>query len=60
MVDILISRDSDSLIIQREEDAVREWIASERTFHIMRDHPAHCIYGFIMGCMYFNIFVLLL
>ncbi|KAI9563629.1 hypothetical protein GHT06_011093 [Daphnia sinensis] len=48
MVDTLMSRDSDSQIIPREEDAVREWLASDRMFHIMRDHPWHC--RFIVGC----------
>jgi hypothetical protein len=43
MVDVLMSRDSDSRIIPREEAAVREWLASDRIFHIMRDHPYHCI-----------------
>jgi hypothetical protein len=42
MVDTIMSRDSDSQIIPREEDAVREWLASDRIFHIMRDHPDHC------------------
>lgn len=46
-----MSRDSDSRIIPREEDAVREWLASDRMFHIMRDHPWHC--RFIVGCEYF-------
>jgi len=54
MVDILMSRDSDSPIVTREEDAVHEWFTSDRTFHIMRDHPAHCIFGFIMGCRDLN------
>nr|CAH0110641.1 unnamed protein product [Daphnia galeata] len=43
MVDMLMSRDSDSRIIPREKAAVREWLASDRIFHIMRDHPYHCI-----------------
>jgi hypothetical protein len=38
-----MSRDSDSRIIPREEEAVRDWLASNKTYHIMRDHPAHCI-----------------
>lgn len=42
MVDAFMSRDSDSLIIQREQDAVAEWLASDRVFHIMRDHHLHC------------------
>ncbi|EFX64306.1 hypothetical protein DAPPUDRAFT_305121 [Daphnia pulex] len=48
MVDTLLSRDSDSPVFPREEDAVREWLASNQTFHIMRDHPAHC--HFFVGC----------
>jgi hypothetical protein len=49
-VDVLLSRDSDSKIVPREEEAVREWLESKKIFHVMRDHPAHCIFGFIMGC----------
>ncbi|XP_046637085.1 uncharacterized protein LOC124315451 [Daphnia pulicaria] len=48
MVDTLMSRDSDSQIIPREQDAVNEWLASDRIFHIMRDHHWHC--RFIVGC----------
>ena len=48
MVDTLLSRDSDSPVFPREEDAVRVWLASNQTFHIMRDHPAHC--RFFVGC----------
>ncbi|KAK4028302.1 hypothetical protein OUZ56_017582 [Daphnia magna] len=29
LVDILMSRDSDTAVIPREEDAVREWLASD-------------------------------
>lgn len=38
-VDVLLSRDTDSPIIQREVDAVHEWLGSNRIFHLMRDHP---------------------
>ncbi|XP_032783041.2 uncharacterized protein LOC116920961 [Daphnia magna] len=48
MVDSLMSRDTDSAIISREQDAVREWLASNRTFHIMRDNPKHR--RFMLGC----------
>jgi hypothetical protein len=48
MVDTLLSRDSDSPVFPREEDAVREWLATNKTFHIMRDHPGHC--RFFVGC----------
>lgn len=44
LVDVMMSRDSDSHIIDRELAAVQEWVDSkEHTFHIMRDHPYHCI-----------------
>lgn len=40
----MISRDSDTYIIDRELAAVQEWMSSnEHTFHVMRDHPYHCI-----------------
>lgn len=44
MVDSVMSRDTDSRIIPREEDAVREWLASDKIFHIMRDHPWQCVH----------------
>ena len=37
-VDVFISRDIDSLIWHREVDAVKEWLSSNYTFHLMRDH----------------------
>ena len=40
-VDISIFRDTDSRINLREKYAVEEWAASDKTFHIMRDHPYH-------------------
>lgn len=40
-VDIMISRDSDSLIGVREVAAVNEWLNSGKKFHIMRDHEQH-------------------
>lgn len=40
-VDVFLSRDLDSLIWQREVDAVGQWIRSNFTFHSMRDHPQH-------------------
>ena len=39
-------RDCDSRISEREYLAVKEWIDSGKTLHVMRDHPAHRIpYG---------------
>lgn len=36
-----ICRDADSRIMQREVDAVNEWIVEDKVGHVMRDHPAH-------------------
>lgn len=40
-VNILLSRDCDSRLNQRERVAVEEWIISDKDVHIMRDHPWH-------------------
>jgi hypothetical protein len=40
-VEVMISRDCDSRISQREVDAVNDWLDSGLPFHIMRDHPLH-------------------
>lgn len=40
-VDIVIVRDCDSRLNEREKNAVDEWIKSDKGFHIMRDHPYH-------------------
>ena len=40
-VDVMISRDTDSRFGFREAEAVKEWIGSGETFHIMRDNPQH-------------------
>ena len=40
-VDVMISRDTDSRLTKREKAAVDEWLASDKDFHIMRDHPQH-------------------
>lgn len=45
-----ISRDADTRISPREVLAVMEWIKSDKTLHIMRDHPQH--YPKILGGMY--------
>lgn len=41
MVDIMISRDTDSLLDHRDKAAVDEWLSSDKDFHIMRDNRAH-------------------
>lgn len=38
---LIIFRDTDSRLSNREKIAVDEWINSDKTFHIMRDHPYH-------------------
>jgi hypothetical protein len=40
-VEVMISRDTDSRLSARESAAVSEWLASDKKFHIMRDHPYH-------------------
>lgn len=40
-VDMTIFRDTDSRLGIREKLAVDEWLKSDKTFHIMRDHPYH-------------------
>lgn len=49
-VEIMLSRDTDSRLSLREKTAVDEWLASDKDFHIMRDHPAHD--ALIMGGMW--------
>lgn len=36
MVDVFVSRDTDSCINEREKAAVDEWLASDTLFHVMR------------------------
>ena len=45
-----ISRDIDTRISPREVLAVLDWVKSDKTLHIMRDHPQH--YPKILGGMY--------
>jgi hypothetical protein len=40
-VEVMVSRDCDSRLWHREKAAVEEWLASDKSFHIMRDHPYH-------------------
>lgn len=41
LVDIFIPRDLDSMIIHREVVALHQWLESNYTFHVMRDHQGH-------------------
>jgi hypothetical protein len=56
-VEVMISRDCDSRLSQREKEAVDEWLASPKGFHIMRDHPWHGtkilggMFGIKQGCL---------
>ena len=38
-VECFISRDCDSRLFERDIAAVEEWLASDKKFHIIRDHP---------------------
>jgi GR25 family glycosyltransferase involved in LPS biosynthesis len=49
-VEYLMSRDTDTRIQPREVLAVEEWLDSNKSLHIMRDHPQH--YPRILGGMY--------
>jgi len=40
-VSVAIVRDADARLTKREAEAVREWLASGKTYHVMRDHPNH-------------------
>lgn len=49
---LMLCRDTDSRLSQREAAAVSEWLASDKDFHIIRDHPYHTmeIMGGTWGC----------
>ena len=42
-VDYFMSRDTDGVFLEREVQAVNQWLDSSATFHIIRDHPWHCV-----------------
>lgn len=46
-VEIMLVRDADSRINERDEWCIREFIKSPNMFHIIRDHPYH--FSLIMG-----------
>lgn len=52
-VDVTCSRDLDSKIITREEDAVKEWLSSGMVLHTMRDHRQHEV-GMMAGMWCWN------
>jgi len=41
--DVMCSRDLDSPLLQREEDAVEYWLNTDKIMHVMRDHLLHKI-----------------
>jgi len=45
--EVMMVRDSDSRINERDEWCIREFMRSPKLFHIIRDHPYHT--SFIMG-----------
>lgn len=46
---IVLSRDSDSRLTYREKMYVDEWIESDKTFSIIRDHPRHYDWPMLAG-----------
>tara|TARA_R100000234_G_scaffold96214_2_gene64508 strand:+ start:1236 stop:2624 length:1389 start_codon:yes stop_codon:yes gene_type:complete len=48
-VDAVIFRDADSRLTVREKAAVDQWLASDKGFHIMKDHPWHYTYPILAG-----------
>nr|XP_045589397.1 uncharacterized protein LOC123751334 isoform X2 [Procambarus clarkii] len=42
-LETLMVRDTDMPVSKREFTAVQAWLASDKTFHVMRDHPFHCV-----------------
>jgi hypothetical protein len=48
--EVVLFRDTDSRLSQREYLAVREWEATDFDLHVMRDHPFHCFW--ILGGMW--------
>ena len=39
--DVVVFRDTDCRLCNRQAAAVDEWVESDKLFHIMRDHPYH-------------------
>ena len=55
LVDRMLSRDTDNIVITRELVAVNQWLKnSPATFHLMHDHPLHCWAKFL-GCKLYHI-----
>ncbi|CAF3337953.1 unnamed protein product [Rotaria sp. Silwood1] len=39
LVDIILSRDLDSALTKREHEVVDTWLARNKSFHAIREHP---------------------
>jgi len=50
--DIMISRDVDTILLERDKIAVDEWLESDKDFHIIRDYtvPTYRILAGTWGC----------
>lgn len=48
---IMICRDSDTRLIEREKKCIDEWLDSDKTYSIIRDHPRHFDFP-IIGTMW--------
>ena len=48
-IEIVIFRDTDSRINNREKQAVGEWLKSSKSLHIMKDHPFHGGFPILAG-----------
>ncbi|CAL4184378.1 unnamed protein product, partial [Meganyctiphanes norvegica] len=57
LVKYYIIRDADASILQREVDAVQQWLDSQKCFHIMHDNPKHTsvmLAGMWGGCSWWQ------
>jgi len=48
-VKIIIFRDTDSRLNSREQEAVTKWLQSNKSLHIMKDHPYHGGFPILAG-----------
>ena len=53
----MLSRDVDSNISEREVAAVKQWLNSDASFHVMRDHPQHGVFILAGRPTWSNMFV---
>lgn len=53
---VFLSRDTDSRLTIREATAVKKWLQSDYSLHIMRDHPYHTVHilGGLWGTRFKN------